>query len=404
MKVIFIDQTSQFDHHQVFNSSIVDILSLTFKTKEVTCEGIATSHASMKPLISQGLRDEITYNSIVYPRTPKRIFFKFFVYFRKEYIRYHHFKNIFKQNNSENTVIFLSISTFTGLYYYRRFAKRSVSKVLCVLHGDMDYLYKAESFNQKLNAYTHSKILGMGAQVNFKYVLLNKVTKPVFLKDNWLTDNEMIDIFKPISSEYNGMPIASQSPGLILGHIGSMEIRRKQSQLLYPLAQEMSKFSNLKFRTVGLVTAEIIPYKNDYVQEISGNKSENEPFYLSREDYVSELQKLDYVLFFFPSDEYVMRASGAVMDFVGFLKPIIALKHPLFDYFTDTFGDIGYICDTMEEMQEVIADLSKKTPESLARYQCFVDNLAKLRAKSAVSEVAIELREQLTKKGWDLNE
>lgn len=402
MKVIFIDQTSQFDHHQVFNSSIVDILSLTFKTKEVTCEGISTSHASMKPHISEGLRDKITYNAIDYPKTPKRMFFKFFTYLRKEYIRYHHFKNIFKQNNSKDTVIFLSISTFTGLYYYRRFAKKSVAKVLCVLHGDMDYLYKAESMMQKMNAFTHKKILGMGAQENFKYVLLNKVTKPIFLRDKWLTENEMIDIFNPIISEYSGTPSASQRPELILGHIGSMEIRRKQSQLLYPLAQEMSSIPNVIFRTIGLVTAEIIPYKNEYVHEISGNKSEDEPFYLTRNDYVTELQKLDYVLFFYPTDEYVMRASGAVLDVIDFVKPIIALKHPLFDYFTETFGDIGYICETIEEMQEVIEELREKSPESIARYQVFVDNLAKLKDKSSVDEVAEELRALLTQKGWNL--
>lgn len=401
MRLVFIDQTSQYDHHQVFNSSMADILMDTFQSIDLTCYGIASNQKSMYGLMREDKRDGVKFIPIEYPKTPKSMLLKAFVYPIKEWIRFLNFRHIFKKYHSKEDVIFLSITTFTSFYFYRWFASRSKAHVLCVLHGDMDYLYKAEGWSQKMNAWVHRKILNFNEQVNFKYILLNKVTKAIFLKDQLLTENEILDIYNPIVSELKDVPLVELQYPLLVGHIGSMEIRRKGSQLLYSLAEQLRENEGIDFRTIGLVTPEMIPLKNEYVREISGNKSDDEPFYLSRKDYVKELLELDYVLFFLPKDEYVMRASGAVLDSIDFLKPIIALRHPLFEFFEKEFGSIGHLCDSLDEMQELMQDITKQPEKYLEIRKQQIENIKKLKHYSSKEQVAVELRAMLKAKGWD---
>lgn len=400
MSIIFIDQTSQYDHHQVFNAAMVEILMETFQSDNMICYGIRSSQASMYNIMAEAKRDEVDFISIKYPRTPKSLFLKAFVFPLKEGKRFINFKKIFKKYNKPKDIILLSITTYTSFYLFRWLASKSKAKILCVLHGDMDYLYKAEGRYQKMNAFIHRKILGFKEQSNFKYIVLNKITKPILLKDKLLLEKEIVDVLHPIVSEYDENPSLDFKTSINLGHIGSMELRRKNSHFLYRLAKSMKDIENVNFFTIGLITPDIIRHKNNFVTEICGNKSENEPFYLPRKDYVDHLLNLDYILFFYPKDEYVLRASGAVSDFINFLKPVIALRHPVFEFFQTTYGSIGYICDTLQDIEVLILDMVKNPKRYQEQRKHQIENIKKIKTDSSALELSKELSNTLSKKGW----
>ena len=398
-KLVFVDQTSIGDHHMVFNGAISEIFCKVYPQGHLYCYGTDSSQSSLKRFMPSEVLAAATFVPIRYPKTPKSLFLKLFVYPIKEVIRYRNFKKIFK-SLSKDDVLLLSITTFTSFYLFRRMARKSEAKLMAVLHGDMDYVYKTQGIVEKLNGWVHKCIMRISPQENFRYITLNKVTKPILVSDGWLGCNDVFDIYHPIMSEFENIPFENKSDILRLGHIGSMEVRRKGSQLLYTLAEMLKEEKVLSFVTLGLISPSVYAYKNEYVEEIVGNTADGRPAYLSREKYVAELKKLDYAVLFYPADEYVMRASGALSDILDFLIPIVALKHPYLAYYQKKYGEIGYLCKDLEEMKSVLVEMKNNPKKAQDRRKVQVANLLKIKENSAVDAVAEELRLLMKKTGW----
>jgi hypothetical protein len=83
---------------------------------------------------------------------------------------------------------------------------------------------------------------------------------------------------------------------------------------------------------------------------------------LSREDFATSAKSVDYVLFLNRPDAYDLVVSGSLMDAFSYVKPIIALKQPLFNYYFKTMGDIGFLCESYEEIEAQILDILMRKP------------------------------------------
>lgn len=75
---------------------------------------------------------------------------------------------------------------------------------------------------------------------------------------------------------------------------------------------------------------------------------------LKQEEYNEYIQEIDYAIFLYKEDSYRLTASGALFDAFSHLKPVIALKNPYFEYYFDKMGDIGYLCDSYDEIRDII--------------------------------------------------
>jgi hypothetical protein len=118
----------------------------------------------------------------------------------------------------------------------------------------------------------------------------------------------------------------------------------------------------------------------------------DEPPYvgLSRPDFVERLQRLHYVCLPLHTKYYGLAASGALIDAITWLKPIIATPLPIVvDLFT-RFGDIGFLCETTDQMQTVIDGLVREPDQ--ARYDRQVANLQRLRASRLPAALASNYR------------
>jgi glycosyltransferase involved in cell wall biosynthesis len=71
----------------------------------------------------------------------------------------------------------------------------------------------------------------------------------------------------------------------------------------------------------------------------------------------SYINMMDVCVFLYPSDSYLFTASGALLEALAHLKPVVALHNPYFDYVFDKIGDIGYLCDTVDEMAAIIKEI-----------------------------------------------
>jgi hypothetical protein len=106
----------------------------------------------------------------------------------------------------------------------------------------------------------------------------------------------------------------------------------------------------------------------------------NEPVpkgHISRAEFVAKLGRLHYVCLLLRPDYYELSASGALMDAVIWLRPIIATRVPIVADLFDRFGDIGELCADLDEVRIAIERLAR-SPDPL-RYDRQVANLRRAR-------------------------
>ena len=149
-KIFFIDQTSEQDHHMVFNASIIKILQNIYN-ENIDYYGIESNKNSVFELLSTEQQKIIVFHELVYSEPFKKsTVFKFINYLKKEKHRHSSFKNILK-NTTQKDIIFLSITTFTSFLLFKFLKKKYSCNVVAFLHGDIDFLYNSNTSFEKLN-------------------------------------------------------------------------------------------------------------------------------------------------------------------------------------------------------------------------------------------------------------
>lgn len=396
----FIDQTSVGDHHMVFNASIIKILLIMYPADRIMLHGITSNHKSVLEFLSDKESERIVFRPIEYTKPlSNNIFFKAINYLRKERKRKAHFRELL--NEVPNTdLVFLSITTYTCFYYFKKMKVKFEVPVIACLHGDLDFVFNANGRLEEHNATIYKKIFKINA-VNFRYLLLNKIAKPILVKKGLLKSEEVLEIEHPYSDL--GHQIIDKNISILplkLAHIGSMEVKRKNSHYIYKLAQilfdEGIQKDKLLFQTIGLITPSVTLYKNNIVEEVVGNEKESKPKYLSRQNYEKALSDVNYTLFFYPEMEYVFRASGAIVDTISFEKPVITLNHPYFDYLFAKAGNVGYICDSLEDMKDLLKNIVSNPGFYEAEYIQQCTNLRNFKSQLSVEKIALDLKQQLS--------
>lgn len=264
------------------------------------------------------------------------------------------FDTLYITQSLPHTMLFIKL--FIGRY-----------NIVFVLHGILENLLKKNKFYQ-LNYYcrfalkykqsTRYKYLVLGESIRCNLVkLLPKLTENVVSINHpySIIDNKaQKEIYNNAISEFK---FSMGSVGIGLKEKGFLSIFEVERFL------QNNKISNISLSHIGRVDLDL-NIKTD-VNIPSTNKT------LNQSEYEKYVYDLDYVLFFYPKDSYKLTASGAIFDAIMNAKPIIALKN---DYFVSVFnemGNIGYLCDSIEQMNALIYEISnyKKIDEYKAQVQ-----------------------------------
>jgi hypothetical protein len=149
--------------------------------------------------------------------------------------------------------------------------------------------------------------------------------------------------------------------------------RNKGADVFFALAQEILR-SHVRFVPEFVLVGHIVDKTIGGLQEDSVIVGSSD-LPLSREDFETRAKSVDYVLFFNRPDAYDLVVSGSLMDAFSYVRPIIALKQPLFEYYFETMGDIGYLCESYEEIKErILSILANKPNERYRVQQCNILN------------------------------
>lgn len=140
---------------------------------------------------------------------------------------------------------------------------------------------------------------------------------------------------------------------LRIGTIGYMSIAKGQHQFI-----EFVKICKQKNIDVDVVHIGRIDYVDDEMKSLDCFTQQSGKF-LTREEFSENVNQLDYILYFYPRENYKVTASGAILDAIAYEKPIIAIKNEYFQYFFEKFGDFGYLLETLSQMVDVVEKIAK---------------------------------------------
>ena len=112
--------------------------------------------------------------------------------------------------------------------------------------------------------------------------------------------------------------------------------------------------------------------------------------YLPRSEFVRMIAELHYVFLPYQGDYYRLAASGALIDAITWLKPVIAGRLPIAAEWFTSFGDIGHLCDDPAAMLETIAAIL--TEPDQARYISQTAALRHARASRTPEALAVHYR------------
>lgn len=118
-----------------------------------------------------------------------------------------------------------------------------------------------------------------------------------------------------------------------------------------------------------------------------------QPVALPRAEYVARLRELHYVMLPLQEQYYRLSASGALLDAVTWLKPIIATRIPIVEDLFAAGGDIGHMCDDVASMQAALEEVLLR-PDP-ARYARQVEALRALRESRTPRATAPAYREMV---------
>jgi hypothetical protein len=263
---------------------------------------------------------------------------------------------IFRRAKHENSklIVFFSAFPFTALFL-NFFAKIFEQRIIICLHGDIGVLsLKRNKFTIRVFRNTikfffitrssKTVLLFYGQPISEKFFEMY----PSFRKDNTIT------IDHPYNYEIVDKLDSYSNSNIVIANIGT-GIMNKNSHLFYKLAEMQRDSINLgrvKFVQIGNISSEVQSYSNKYVDLVNDNK------FIPFDIFEEKVRQADYFIYFFSENTlYDLCPSGTFFDALKYRKPIISLSNPFFKYYFEKLGNIGYLCNSVDEMSVLITEI-----------------------------------------------
>lgn len=243
----------------------------------------------------------------------------------------------------------------TGISF---FFKRK-NRVIIVMHGELAYLNSSDGIGQFLGAlmlriafrfskYGHIKYISLGFPI---YKQLNK--RFPYLKNN------LLDFEHPLINKRELIE-ASKSDGLI--HIGSFGVHNKDknSEKIYELANKIypEYLESIELSTIGISRQDFMYFKSKFVNHYC-TEGLGESL-VPTDVFMSCVLTLDWALMFQgDSIKYDLIASGVFFDCINNEIPIIALRSYSLESYFKKYGELGVLCDSIDDMAIQISKIAK---------------------------------------------
>lgn len=389
--IIFSELQMQGDKHVHVNSGLLNILIASFKEQniDIFCD---IKHKS---------------ELLKYVKINKFLNFKTFEYtgvkelkksatlaktFRESLIAYKIFKHA-KKNKAE-VIVFASVFPFTAIVV-NFFSWILNQRIIVCLHGDIGVL---KLNRNKITTIVYKYVVKLFFRIRSLTVIAlfygKTIEDELFKMVPGFERKNVISIDHPYNYETELLVNSlDKSNTVIIANIGT-GLMNKNSHLLYKLA-EMQKCNvenkKVSFIQVGNVSPEVLSYSNAYVNILNNNE------FIPFDVFEKNIMQADYFIYFFKNDSlYDLCPSGTFFDAIKYKKPIISLRNPFFEYYFKRFGNIGYLLNSVEEMNEIINSLIQQTDNNFEEQTMCLKRAQKSLALEVISQSFSEQYKNLT--------
>lgn len=382
--VVIADLLVTGNNHVVFNASLLTIICKLYH--DVTFNGEREHVQRVHAMV--GCIEKVTFKPHESPVLPNSPVLKVIPWIKKKINDARMAIEIVRQADKKNTTVIFSCLSTTTLFVVSLIAARVKVPIYIVVHGEIEFLFiNRLGFLKHLKGLLYKRVVHH-LKPNVKLIVLSKFVRKSLLSKYSIEGKKILSIEHPIIQvETNRRSLAYP---LQLAHIGSAMIKKNSGQF-FNLATALDHDIRRERLTFVLIGKDIdCVSRNDAVKRVlKSNQS------IPADIYESEIQKSHYAIFLFEEPNYVYRVSGAVMDCLIYNKPIIALNHKYINYLFEEGGDIGFLCENIEEIIETLKRLADNYSQFTSRYQKQQENLRLLASRFSVQSVLKDLQRQL---------
>jgi len=380
--IVIAEPTCIGSEHAPFNAAIVEVAAIMASGSHIIFYGDQSHIEAVKQVLGDRTPDNITWFPIITPKRSLRDFAKRFC------IEFKLFGEILISSKKSNLLIVTSaVETSLPALKAQCLLLRFKPRINVIFHAGLpQFLYSKK----------RHRLLCWATPANMAYIVLGDYIKNAVLRIIPKLSNNIFGIEHPYLFNTAITKLQGTNNPSLFGFVGLATLAKGFDvylNLIECLSNEYSSDSFQPFKLVGKVGDDCVDIFDEFKRG-SGARLLNYPAEranLPLNVYRSEISSLDYFVMPYDKHSYEFICSGAAMDALYFKKPIIALKSPYFSYLFDLCGDIGYLCDDLNEMVSTVKRLFEFN--DLSRYERQISNLASAQAKFSPIAVARQLEE-----------
>jgi hypothetical protein len=386
--VLVADFFRRGEEHAPGNASMLYILSKVYKNEEILFVSLPSHAAAVKSfLLAKNLKIEnIRYKEEPQKRFPAPSFYGRRVLSELWYVFLYNKK---AQKEKPKLFFLLSLTPFPSMIFHRFFYKDHYRLVIN-LHGELEFI-KLESTRSRSflgNCYIQSFKTN---HERIKYLVINDLIKSNLLKTNYLSEERIISIPQPYTFKTNSFNRGNvNSKPIVIGMIGVASIG-KNAHFIFDVAKRLE--NEIK---VGLIRFVIVGKNENIPDSLQNSLAEfiGKEGLLARKQFEENISKLQFSIFFYQNNSYQFTTSGAVLDAIDFEKPIIALRNDLFETLFETAGTIGFLCNSLDEICELIRELTERGVDEVV-YNQMRENMKKYKEENSLEGISKSLASQI---------
>lgn len=276
-----------------------------------------------------------------------------------------------RRGPAEPTLVVLLSSTCTGILAAQlavRWLLPRGSGLQVILHGELNAITGWRPRNPFTRMLDFRAALSRRIGVPTRYVVLEPTIRAALLREMPGME-DVVDVWPHTASVVSTRDVADEAP-VRVGLVGQAT-RDKGIDLFLEMAAraKAAHGTAIEFHHIGRVPkgTDLAPFRVlDSVPATEG---------LPGPEYDAYVARMHFVFLPLRPEYYRLSASGALLDAVARLKPVIIADLPLSRYYFETYGDIGYIYRSPDEIPELIERAARSLSDG--SYRAMQANLRK---------------------------
>lgn len=334
-------------NHVPVNSEFLNIICARFFSKKVIFYGDSIHIKNIKKNINANNIDFNEINIIQSPQSKIKAVLN----------EMHNAKYVTDKHAEIDLFIVLNSHPHT-MYFIKKYLDDNIPLIF-IIHGNIEELKRKKHFYQ-LGYWVKTAFAYKRNRKYMKYIVLGDSIRDNLLKYVNYISEQTVAIPHPysLSTNQSAKTLTKQKNDNIItmGMIGSFS-SEKNSYQIFELEKRLrdKHVTNVNFLLVGSGDINNTLLSKSIQVSFIGDCTKK----LSMEEYNAGIDKLDYILFFWPKDSYQLTASGALCDAIVHNKPIISIRNDYLTWVFNEVGDLGFLCDDINQIEHIVCAIAR---------------------------------------------